>query len=504
MAQISFRLARLPDGSLLDVLSLPVDMPKKERPRGLTCAGCGQPVVPNLGPKKVRHFSHDPNNRTFPCSWESYLHQAGKRALAEAVEDLIRTGKALTLTHPEGARTLTYGWDEEFVTETTKPSSRTLEVAGATVSVERGEKGFVADVLMRAPELNLLLEVAVTHRCSSEKVGSGVPILEFDLSSEEDIERMVGAVRSGEVTVGGEGARVCAMNLGLESFEERFEEADWDQVLTRANQILFDLYRPGTAVRLRDGSRSVVPRVRAGTYGHLYDPVEACCLRELPSMFEESLESRYPGLFAILPDEVDEAARLILLHLSGKEVWAPEFVPANPFDLMGRLSPCIPKEVRDRIVSDGKVARWRDQFGITERKAPERASRKPKSGVRDLTVSLSRIGRLCATRDGRVFGAPVGKFQVDSTKPDIWLLDQVMRGRMGRVRFVRSCLNCRGHGFSTDKKPIFCFRKRTTCHQTDAIGCKQWSWIKEEAELIAHRKRIAENPKAPDFAKIMI
>jgi len=490
----------------LDVLSLPVNMPKKERPRSLTCAGCGQPVIPNLGPQKVRHFSHDPNNRTFSCSWESYLHQAGKRALAEAVEDLIRTGKSLTLIHPHGIRNLTYRWDGDFVTETTEPSSRTLDVGGATVTVEKGEKGFVADVLMRASELNLLLEVAVTHRCSTEKVSSGVPILEFDLSSEEDIERMVGEVRSGEVIIGGVGAQVRAMNLDLETVEERFEEADWDQVLTRADEILCDLYRPGTPVRLRDGSRSVVPRIRAGAYGSFCDPVEVCYLRDLLDMFEEALRSGYPGLFAILPDEVDEAAYLLLRHLSGKEVWTPEMVRANPFDLMGRLDPSIPEEVRDRIISDGTLARWRDQFGIFERNFPERAPRKSAPGVsiRDLTVSLSRDGRLCATRDARVFGAMFGTFQVASSKPDIWLLDQVMRGRLGRVRFVRSCLNCRNHGFSSGKEPIFCFRKKSPCHQTDAIGCKQWSWIKEDSELVAHRKRIAENPKAPAFSKIMI
>jgi hypothetical protein len=506
MTQISFRLARRPDGSLLDVLSLPVDMPKKERPLGLTCAGCGQPVIPNLGPKKVRHFSHDPKSRTFSCSWESYLHQAGKRALAEAVEGLIRAGQPLTLVHPEGNRNVTYRWDGDFITETTAPCSRTLDVAGATVTVEKGEKGFVADVLMRTPELSLLLEVAVTHRCSPEKVASGVPILEFDLSSEEDIERMVGEVRSGKVIVGEEGSNVRAMNLDLETVEERSEEADWDQVLTRAGEILFDLYRPGTPVRLRDGSRSVVPRVRAGVYGTLHDPVIACSLYDLKDLLEQSLQTGYPGLVAILPDEVDEAAHLLLRHLSGKEVWTPEIVPANPFDLMGRLSPSIPEEVRDRIVSDGTLERWRDQFGIVERNVPDRATQKQVRGanVRDLTVSLSRVGRLCATRDGRVFGAPVGTFQVDSSKPDIWLLDQVMRGRLGRVRFVRSCLNCRNHGFSSDKKPIFCFRKRSTCHQTDAIGCKQWSWMKEESELVAHRKRIADNPKAPPIAKMMI
>ncbi len=506
MSQISFRLARHPDGSLLDVLSLPVQMPKKERPRGLTCAGCGQPVIPNLGPKKIRHFSHDPNNRTFSCSWESYLHQAGKKALAEAVERLIRAGRSLTLTHPDGIRYVTYRWDGDFLSERTEPSTRTLDTSGATVTVETGEKGFVADVLMRAPELNLLLEVAVTHRCSPEKVGSGVPILEFDLSGEEDIERMVDEVLSGEVRVGGEGANVRAMNLDLETVEERTEEADWDQVLTRAKDILFDLYRPGTLVRLRNGTRSVVPRVRAGAYGYLYDPVEPCYLQDLPDMFEKALQSRFPGLLAILPDEVDEAALLLLRHLSGKEVWTPELVQANPFDLMGGLDSSIPEEVRDRIISNGTLERWRDRFGIIERNVPERPSRKsdPRTGTRDLTVSVSRDGRLCATRDGRVFGVLVGTFTVDASKPDIWLLDQVMRGRLGRVRFVRSCLNCRNHAFSTDSKPIFCFRNRKTCHQTDAIACKQWSWMKEETELVAHRKRIADSPKAPAVAKIMI
>jgi hypothetical protein len=90
-------------------------------------------------------------------------------------------------------------------------------------------------------------------------------------------------------------------------------------------------------------------------------------------------------------------------------------------------------------------------------------------------------------------------------KPDIWALDQVVRGRVGRAGFVRSCLSCRHHAFSHDaKKPIFCFRNRTSCHQTEAVTCASWSPIREEAELVAHRRRVAESPKAPEVARLMV
>jgi hypothetical protein len=52
--------------------------------------------------------------------------------------------------------------------------------------------------------------------------------------------------------------------------------------------------------------------------------------------------------------------------------------------------------------------------------------------------------------------------------------------------------------------PIFCMRKKNPCHQTDAVGCASWSWMKDDAELAAHRNRLATNAKSPALAKMMI
>ena len=511
MSEMQHRHARLPDLSLIDVLTLPVGMPKRERPQGLTCPGCGRPVRPRLGEKRVRHFYHSEEDRSFSCSGESYLHQSGKKALAEAVETLIREGRPLTLLHPTGVRHVTYTWDHHVLRERFQAAERRLDTAGAEVRVERGELGFVADVRMQNRELTLFLEVAVSHPCSPEKIASGLPILEFSITCEEDIERMVGEVRSGRVIVGDAESPVRTWNLGLQVTHAEVQKAGFEELLQSANLILERLCPTGQKVRLRDGSTMLVPRRHYRPGAWRKRTVVATTEEFLMDYFWDALDNGDPGLLAILPDDFDAAAELIRQHVSGKRAWVPELISVNPFDLMGRFSPAIPERVRDRIVEDGTLERWRERFGIRERvltpppAAPAGVStpRQPhiSKPERLVTVSRSRNGRLTATRDGRVFGALIASVSVDASKPDIWVLDRVMRRQTG---FVRSCLLCRHHAFSHDeRKPIFCFRSRTSCHQTEAVTCDGWSWIREESELATHRKRVAESPKAPPLAKMM-
>jgi len=514
MSEMQHRHALLPDLSLIDVLTLPVGMPKRERPQGLTCPGCGRPVRPRLGEKRVRHFYHSEEDRSFSCSGESYLHQAGKKALAEAVEALIREGRPLTLLHPMGVRHVTLSWDHHVLRERHEPAERSLPTAGAEVRVERGEIGFVADVRMQNGAFVLFLEVAVTHPCSPEKIASGLPILEFVITSEEDIERMVWEVRSGRVIVGDAETPVRTWNLGLEVTHSTVQKARFEDVLRSANIILERLCPTGQKVRLRDGTTTLVPRRHYRPDAWRKRTVIATTAEFLPDYFWDALDNSDTGLLALLPDDLEEAADLIRQHVSGRRPWVPELIPAHPFDLMGRLSPAIPERVRDLIVADGTLDRWRERFGIRERVPPVPPPvpnslstpllRTPQGASSDriVTVSRSRNGRLTATRDGQVFGAFVASIAVDPSRPDIWALDRAMRRQTG---LVRSCLGCRHHAFSHDpKKPIFCFRNRTSHHQTEAVTCEGWSLIRGEAELVAHRKRVAESPKAPPLAKMMI
>jgi len=510
---VTYRHARRADLSLIDVMSLPIGMPKKDRPQDLTCAGCGQPVRPRLGEKRPRHFYHYRPSPSHSCSGETYLHQAGKRALAEAMEALIATGRPLTLFHPAGVRHLHYTWEGDLYRSSPEKREIRVPTRGATVEVERGELGFVADVRMRSGADTIFLEVAVTHPCSPEKVASGIRILEFDIHSEADIERMVARVRAGNLQVGGQKADARTFNLGFGEKCSHVDRPEPSEVTRAANEILAGLFRSGQTVTLLDGSRRVVPQRRLLPDGTRDQPVTAATESSAITRFGEALQTYDGGLLALLPEDPGRAAEIVLRHRSGRS-WVPDLIPVNPFTRFGGLDPAIPAPVRDRICTDGTVDAWRERYGIVERDAPDAPAPSIVTGeptppppvrTRDMTFSRSRRGRLSATSDGRTFGAPVGTFPIDERKPDIWALDQVVRGRVGRVGFVRSCLSCRHHAFSHDeKKPIFCFLNRTSCHQTEAVTCTSWSPIREEADLDAHRRRVAESPKAPEVARLMV
>lgn len=514
MQDVTYRHARRADLSLIDVMSLPIGMPKKDRPRDLTCAGCGQPVRPRLGEKRPRHFYHHRPSPSHSCSGETYLHQAGKKALAEAIEALIASGRPLTLYHPAGVRHVHYTWDRS--SHRTRPEGKELRIPtkGATVEVERGELGFVADVRMRSGADTIFLEVAVTHPCSPEKVASGIRILEFDIHTEADIERMVARIRTGSLLVGGRKAVARTFNLGFGERREHVDVPEPHEIFRAADDILRGLFRPGQTVTLADGTRRVVPERRARPDGTRDQPVIAVTQADIVPLLGEALETYDSGLMSSLPEDLEGAAELIRRHRSGERRWYPELISMRPFTKYGGLDRSIPERIRDQISADGTVDGWRERYGVVERDAPEIPAPDPAaprpaaaapgpSGTRDLTFSLSRQGRLCATPDGRTFGASIGTFPIESAKPDIWALDQVMRGRLGRAGFVRSCLNCRNHAFWSGSRPIFCLRKKNPCHQTDAVSCTSWSWMKDDEELTAHRRRIAESPKAPPIARLM-
>ena len=59
-----------------------------------------------------------------------------------------------------------------------------------------GEKSFVPDLLWHYKKNEsepLFIEIFVTHPCSKEKTDSGVRIIEFRITSEKDINRIIGS-----------------------------------------------------------------------------------------------------------------------------------------------------------------------------------------------------------------------------------------------------------------------------------------------------------------------
>ena len=182
-----YRYATDQHGDVVDVLSL-------DRGRGapipvLASAGCSGTVVPVLGATRERHFRHKATgNRA--CSKETYLHRLAKALVAEGFRAAVNEGRPywLTLEAPQVCR----HWEKRFgfVCERERGIRRVdLTRYFDTARIEAGVEGFVADVLFRSSQTgeSLLLEIEVSHECTSEKIASGLRILEIAIHEDVDL-----------------------------------------------------------------------------------------------------------------------------------------------------------------------------------------------------------------------------------------------------------------------------------------------------------------------------
>lgn len=151
------------------------------------CPGCNEPMIPVLGEYKAKHFRH----LISICSYESYLHQTAKMAIYHRLLNevqvplkLMREVKcrsdqaALLAGHYEPCNMLV-------------PAFYNLKALFDQVALEQydAETGLKPDVLLTytSSQAKCYIEIYVSSPCSAEKISSGVPILEFYVTSEADI-----------------------------------------------------------------------------------------------------------------------------------------------------------------------------------------------------------------------------------------------------------------------------------------------------------------------------
>jgi len=177
-------------GELIDVKDLSVEDRNGRGP--YICPGCGNGMVPVLGKIRVHHFRHT-SEVDLDCSYETYLHRAGKMAVVAGFTAACREGRPYRLTRNRRVRCMAAA--QFFPDGCCKPEApevfdltQWLDTAADEVGVE----GFIADVLLTkgGQAARLLIEIEVTHPCDPAKLASGLPILETKVSSEKDIERL--------------------------------------------------------------------------------------------------------------------------------------------------------------------------------------------------------------------------------------------------------------------------------------------------------------------------
>ena len=161
-----------------------------------SCLACGNVMVPALGRVRKHHFKHKAG-RPIDCFNETYLHRLGKKTLFEAISDAMTTGQKYPLVRNRGIICDHFASQHNIIcTKQQMPSPEDLATRFDRVEIEKGLGGFVADVLLtsQATGENMLLEIAVSHRCEEAKIESGLAIVEIKISTEDDIEQLKGGI----------------------------------------------------------------------------------------------------------------------------------------------------------------------------------------------------------------------------------------------------------------------------------------------------------------------
>lgn len=156
------------------------------------CPYCNGPMIPVLGKKNTHHFRHDGEH----CSYESYLHKLAKLRLKEAFE---QRDEFLVETVVDNAcdrfdecvlreRGLVSGCKDSY--ETLLNLKNYYDIC----ELEKEHNGYTADVLLRdsrGVHEPMFLEIYVSHPCDVEKIQSGIPIIEFKINNEEDLNELL-------------------------------------------------------------------------------------------------------------------------------------------------------------------------------------------------------------------------------------------------------------------------------------------------------------------------
>lgn len=155
------------------------------------CPNCHEPMIPVLGELKAQHFRH----YKAVCSYESYLHQTAKMAIYHRLlnEDTV----PLLLLREAECRSakvkLLAGIHEPC--KMLIPALYNLKILFDQVALEQydAETGLKPDVLLTnaSSQAKCYIEIFVSSPCSAVKISSGVPILEFYVTSEADISALL-------------------------------------------------------------------------------------------------------------------------------------------------------------------------------------------------------------------------------------------------------------------------------------------------------------------------
>lgn len=176
------------NGYALDSLSKIVDIKDVEKgtPQHFFCFSCADRMIPKKGNIKIHHFAH----KTLTCSFESYLHKLAKLKFYFSYSKCLEESKPFYLEYH--LNTECFSCKEKLqVTCLSKNEFRLFDLTKTfnQIFIEKGIDGFIADILLKSSSSKeiLLIEFAVTHECTIEKISLGHRIIELKIKNEDDL-----------------------------------------------------------------------------------------------------------------------------------------------------------------------------------------------------------------------------------------------------------------------------------------------------------------------------
>lgn len=191
--QVGCQYALNNEGVITDIKTL--TKAERIRLRPFRCFGCKYEMVARLGEVNEHHFAHKVCNISTAgkCSQETYLHNAAKNAFYQTYHSALIQQHPFLLEYQRPFTCNFYKEDLGFECDGNRLFSYDLTEHFSTVQLESSIDQFRADVLLSSEshKRELLVEIMVTHPCSEEKIASGHPILEIEISDEGDIDQLL-------------------------------------------------------------------------------------------------------------------------------------------------------------------------------------------------------------------------------------------------------------------------------------------------------------------------
>ena len=167
------------------------------------CPHCGCKMLKRCGKIRKWHFAHDWRSATEEqrnCSYESYLHAYAKIRIKEWFE---KSQEIIICYNDTGICEdyETCSWRKYNENSSCKKTEQKEFNIKKILNKCEIEKGFNINGELFRPDLlwydeknnnnNIFIEIKVTHECTEKKKNSNNRIIEFDICSEEDVEKII-------------------------------------------------------------------------------------------------------------------------------------------------------------------------------------------------------------------------------------------------------------------------------------------------------------------------